>query len=256
MRMTTKIGMRHGGSGWRVWVGALAFAVLAVALMARSAFGQEVEAFDLTGTVVGENGQALVGAFVSFPGADWGSLTNEEGRFRIPDVTPGRMELQVDQLGYATLEWAGHVGADSGPLLLRMEPRALMLEGLTVVTDRFRNRRNATATSVRAWDRGALATSPYETAARFVEARAGITMTPCRAAHTSTCVWSRGRVVAPSVYVDEAPVFAGMEYLDAMQPHELHMVEVYSGGRHIRVYTERFMERAARTRLQPLAFVW
>lgn len=253
---TTRAGREGGRSGWVRWGMVVALTALAVAAMARSAFAQEGGSFDLGGMVVGESGQPLVGAFVSLPGAEWGSLTDEEGRFRIPGMTPGRVELKVEQLGYATREWAGHVGPASGPLVLRMEPRAVMLEGLTVVTDRFRNRRNATATATRAWDRGELVTSPYESAARFVEARAGVSTTPCRARHTSVCLWSRGRVVAPVVYVDEAPVFAGMEYLEALQPHELHMVEVYAGGRHIRVYTERFMERAARTRLQPVAFIW
>jgi len=33
-------------------------------------------------------------------------------------------------------------------------------------------------------------------------------------------------------------------------------VEVYAGGAHIRVYTNGFLERAARTRLLPVAFVF
>lgn len=234
----------------------VATALLAMGVLAQTGRAQEPTEFDLVGTVVGESGEALVGAFVSFAGADWGSLTDEEGSFRIPDVLPGRVELEVQQLGYATRSWTGEIGPDSGPLVLRMEPRAVMLEGLTVVTDRFRNRRNATATSSRAYDRTTLVTSPYESAAQFVTARAGLSTTPCHGPHTSVCVRSRGRVVAPVIYVDEAPVFAGMEYLESLQPQELHMVEVYAGGRHIRVYTEHFMERAARTRLQPIAFVW
>lgn len=256
MGMTRRMGTKNGRGRWTARLAGAVVAVVTVGLAAGGALGQEVEAFDLTGTVVGESGQPLVGAFVSFPGADWGSLSDEEGVFRIPDILPGRVELEVEQLGYATLTWAGEVGPTSGPLVLRMEPRAVMLEGLTVVTDRFRSRRNATATSSRAWDRTDLVTSPYESAAQFVSARAGLSTTPCRAAHTSVCVWSRGRAVAPVIYVDEAPVFAGMEYLESMRPHELHLVEVFSRGRHIRVYTEHFMERAARTRLQPMAFIW
>lgn len=249
--------MREEESRWTRWLATLALVALAVALLARSALAQEGESLDLTGTVVGQAGQPLVGAMVSLTGADWGSLTNEEGRFRIPDLYPGRVELTVEQLGYADLEWAGEVGPDSGPLVLRMEPRAVMLEGLTVVTDRFRNRRNATATSVRAWDRETLTTSPYESAARFVSARAGLSLTPCRGnVHASTCIWYRGRIVVPTVYVDEAPMFGGLQYLEMLRPHEIYMVEVYSRGRHIRVYTRSFMERAARTRLQPIPFIW
>jgi len=35
-------------------------------------------------------------------------------------------------------------------------------------------------------------------------------------------------------------------------PHELYMVEVFQGGRHIRAYTHHFMERAAEQRLMPM----
>jgi hypothetical protein len=245
------------GSRWITWLGVMGLVALAVALLTRSALAQEVEPFDLVGTVVGDAGQPLVGAFVSFAGADWGSITNEDGRFRIPDVDPGQVALEVEQLGYATLTWSGTVGPDLGPLTLQMEAQPIMLEGLNVVTDRFQARRNAAATTVQAWDRTDLSTSMYRTAAEFVESRAGITPTPCRGSvHASVCIWSRGRAVAPVVYVDEFPVFGGMAYLDAMQPHELYMVEVYGHGRHIRVYTERFMKRAAKTRLQPVSLLW
>ena len=48
----------------------------------------------------------------------------------------------------------------------------------------------------------------------------------------------------------------GMEYLSVIPPHELYLVEVYASGRHIRAYTNHFMERAAKTRLRPMAFVF
>ena len=62
--------------------------------------------------------------------------------------------------------------------------------------------------------------------------------------------------MAPEVWIDEAPVVGGMDYLRTVRPYELYMVEVYAGGRQIRAYTPRFMERAAKTRLQPIAFVF
>ncbi len=249
---------RDDAGGLLRWLAVLALCVAAVALAAQGAWAQDLdEEFDLAGRVVGEGGRPLVGAFVSFAGADWGSLTDEAGRFRLPDVLPGRVELHVEQLGYADGSWAGVVGPGSDALIIRLEPRAVMLEGLRVVTDRFETRRRALAVSSRAYEREDLATSPYSTARDFVEARGGIFTTACRgrfASHATTCVWSRGRAVAPTVYVDEAPVFAGMEYLAVMEPHELNRVEIYGRGTHIRVYTQNFMARAARIRLQPVAF--
>ena len=54
------------------------------------------------------------------------------------------------------------------------------------------------------------------------------------------------------IYVDEMPVLGGLGYLESFAPWEFHMIEVYGGGRHIRAYTPRFMERAAKRRISPI----
>lgn len=232
--------------------------LLAMALAAAPAPGQEPESggpFALTGTVVDDTGRPLLGAFVSFEDSEWGSLTGESGRFEIPDVTAGTVALTVELLGYETLRWTGAVRADS-PLTLTLAPRPILLEGLNVVTSRFESRRKAAPTSVRWFDRSDLATSFEYDVLDFVASRAGLSRVPCRGAWTDECFMIRGRAVAPSVWIDEAPVIGGMDYLRTFRPHELYMVEVYAGGRQIRAYTPQFMEQAAKVRLQPIAFVF
>ena len=61
----------------------------------------------------------------------------------------------------------------------------------------------------------------------------------------------RGRRAEALVYFDEVPLAGGWSYLDTFAPHDLYMIEVYRGGRHIRVYSRFFMLRAATTRLFP-----
>lgn len=239
---------------WAVWVGA----VLAVAFLAKDAFAQDlrvVQPFDLVGTLSDEGGRPLVGAFVSLADSEWGSLTDETGRFRIPDLTHGFVSIQAELLGYETLTWEGTVAAGKA-VALRMVSKPILLEGLTVVTDRFESRRRSVATSVRWFDHDALATSPQPTALDFVKTRAGLFSVSCNGRWTSRCFMVRGRPTEPRVYVDEMPVFGGMEYLESMAPHELYMVEVYGSGRAIRAYTPRFMERAAEYRLMPMPFVY
>lgn len=233
-------------------------ALTALGLLARQARPQEalvLEPFDLVGHVLDEDGRPLVGAFVSLTGSDWGSLTDEGGRFRLPDLYEGTVELRAEQLGYETLEWRGDVRPGQR-VELRMLAQPIVLEGLNVVTDRFQARRNAVATSVRAYDRAALATSPHFTALDFLQSRAGVVTATCRGRFSSRCVRVRGRLTEPVVWVDEAPVFGGMEYLEAVQPHDLYMVEVYASGRHIRAYTHQFMARAAKQRLWPVPFTY
>jgi len=238
-----------------LWLG---LAIVVLAFIAGRAFAQEPDLpapFALVGTVSGEAGQPLAGAFVSLDGSEWGSLTDEAGRFRIPDVDPGLVALTVEQLGYDTLRWEGPVAAGEA-LALRLTPRPVVLEGLHVVADRFESRRRGVPTTVRWFDRAALATSPQQTALDFVTARAGAARASCRGWWSDRCLIVRGRVTEPAVWVDEVPVIGGIDYLDMVHPYELYMVEVYAGGRQIRAYTTRFMERAAEIRLMPIPLLY
>jgi len=210
--------------------------------------------FEVTGTVVdAETGDVLVGAWVGLEGTDLGSLTDEDGRFRLPELTPGRLELTVEQLGYETRRWKGTVAHGDFELTIELTAEPILLEGLQVVSDRFRSRRNAAATSVFAYDRGDLTSTAAADALEFIEFQAAAEMTPCNGRRGDRCLFVRGRIVEPVVYVDEAPLLGGLAYLETFRPWELHMIEVYGGGRHIRAYTPHFMERAAKAGLAPLA---
>jgi hypothetical protein len=237
----------------------LIMALIAVALLASEGIGQEVqsEAFDLVGALLDDsNGHALAGAFVSLTGSEWGSITNENGRFAIPDLEAGTYSITAEQLGYETLVWEGQISA-AAPLQLRMAPQPMILEGLQVVTDRFQSRRNGNATSVSMYDRTALTSTSQPTVLDFVAFRVGSARERCASnARADICLRIRGRNVEPKIVVDELEILGGMDYLAAIAPHELHMVEVFGQGRHIRAYTTRFMERAAKTRLQPVAVLF
>lgn len=224
----------------------------ALALLARGAAAQSTS-FDLMGAVVdADAGTPLVGAWVSITGSEWGSITDERGRFRIPDIDAGPVSLSVEQLGYETLVWEGRISESDGLLQLALTPTPVVLEGLQVVTDRFRARRNAVATTVLAFDMADLSTTSQQTALDFVTLRAGTWATRCRGRFSDTCLYVRGRAVEPAVYIDEVPVLGGLDYLAHFAPWELYMIEVYGGGRHIRAYTPQFMERAAKQRLSPI----
>lgn len=247
-----------GSSGPRVAAIGLLTAGAAIALLASGTAGQDTPdeplSFEVVGQVVDvETGASLVGAWVGLTETDWGSLTNDEGRFRIPDVTPGTLELTVEQLGYETRQWRGQIANGDVLLTIELEAKPILLEGLEVVSDRFRSRRNAAATSVFAYDRGDLTTTSAIDALEFIEYRAAVYMTPCNGRRGDRCLFVRGRVVEPVVYVDEQPLLGGLAYLETFRPWDFHMIEVYAGGRHIRAYTPQYMERAAETRLVPLA---
>lgn len=252
--MRKRLELRAALGRWEPALWALSLALVAVALLARGVGAQdtaEQPAIDLVGTVVGESGKPLVGAFVCVTGDDRGSLTDERGRFKLPNVTPGPVSLTAEQLGYDTLT-ANRTATAGVPVTLTMTPKPVLLEGLHVVTDRFQRRRQATTVAVQAFDRQELATAPQTQMFDFVRARAGLWLQPC-AGFGSLCVYRRGRFVEPIVYIDEVPVLGGMDYLQSFRPSDLYMVEIYGFGAEIRAYTTAFMGRAAKTRLQPIA---
>ena len=186
------------------------------------------------------NEEPLSTALVSVAATEWASLTTESGRFQLCGIRAGKHLITVERLGYQTLYGRVDAAAPAAPVLLNMAPDPILLEGLEIVTDRFERRRRATAYSVRAFAREDIASSPYWTAADFVASRGMVSPTPCDGG--DWCVWSRGRSVKPTVYLDEMPLFGGWRELQMVPTSQLHMIEVYRRGTHIRAYTHHFME--------------
>ncbi len=240
--------------GWAGRTSAILAAILSLtaAVSAQEVDSDDAKTFELLGKVVSsETGAPLVGAWVGIRGTEWGSLTDGEGRFRIPDTEAGEAAFDVEMLGYERLAWDGRVDADRD-ITIELAPQPIVLEGLAVVSDRFRSRRNAAATSVYAYERDDLSGSAARSALEFIEFSSAAWLTPCRGRNGDRCLFVRGRTVEPVVYVDEIPRAGGLDYLDALAPWEFQMIEVYAGGRHIRAYTPAYMERAAKTRIAPL----
>jgi hypothetical protein len=235
-------------------------AVLAVFLGAPCLDAQEREASsgtNLVGQVVdASTGTPLLGAFVHLEGDDRGVLTEKDGTFVLPRVPKGVRSVMAEQLGYADLIQTTIVGEENEPMVLAMAPDPILLEGIEVVMDRFERRRRATAVMSQVFERDDLLTTAAFDAVDFLEGRSFLKTYPCLGTHfESECAMVRGRIAPVRVYVDEMPFFDGLAYLRTLQPYDLHRVEVYAGGRHIRVYTEWFVERAGRTRIQPIAFI-
>lgn len=200
-----------------------------------------------------ESGTPVEGVSVYLPAHRIGFLTLEDGRFRIPDIPVGELEVEVQRIGYADVTLWMDLEASSPPVRIELLPNPVMLEGFEVVVDRFERRRRATATSIRVLNESELLTSAALDAADLVIRRGGVRMGRCPGFMRETwCSTTRGRPTPVQVYIDEAPAIGGMAQLAMYQPYEFYMVEVYGGGRHIRAYTHRFMEWAAGARLTPI----
>lgn len=96
----------------------------------------------VVGSVVDEvTGAPLVGAQVAIADLGTGAVTDEEGRFRIPRLSPGRRLLTVDYLGYASASAWFDLGPGEGVTAeIRMKPVAIAVDRIEAVVSRRRRR--------------------------------------------------------------------------------------------------------------------
>ena len=206
-----------------------------------------------SGEVVGVVADALTGAplggaFVSIVESDWGLFTNHDGQFRLDDIAIGPHAIAIGHLGYRPIETVVDATTRSGdPVTLFMQPDPILLEGLEIVTDRFRDRSRGAATPVQTFHHDVLSTSTHGSLRDFLNVQAMTRLPPCGGRYSR-----RGQWAASLVYFDEVRLLDGCTYLDTFAPHDFYMVEVYGRGRHIRAYSRVFMEQAAQSRLFPL----
>ncbi|MDZ7778550.1 MAG: carboxypeptidase regulatory-like domain-containing protein [Gemmatimonadota bacterium] len=234
-------------------------AVMAVAGWARPSAAQEPETRPnharVSGLVVDEvTGLPIADALVVVDDERYAVLTDSAGLFDLGELSSGSLGVTVRRYGYQTTGMEAVVPTE-GALEVRipLPPEAVLLDGLNVVTDRLelmdqrlRRRRNATATSVRAFDQERLVQSAARDFLDFLRMEAALHPRSCGTrAFGTLCIQRRGRLEQPRVYVDEMPVIGGLDQLATYQPYDLYLVEVYGRGLEIRAYTHQFMERMA-----------
>jgi hypothetical protein len=236
--------------------GAVLLAACLTALAAAAPAGAQDGArrVTLTGRVVDQTtGQPLSAAQVSLQGIRRTAVTDPEGRFRITAVPAGAWRATVYRLGYveAEVSWQAAEGAE--PFHVALAPNPELMEELKVHVDRYARRRNAVATSVRVLSQDDMAATSASTAYDLVRNR-GVTPTSCPGGTLDfggSCIWHRGRPAQASVMVDERLSLGGLDELRMYRPEELFMVEIYGGGRHIRIYTNWYMEMAVERKIRP-----
>lgn len=194
--------------------------VLALAVSAPAAAQEKRDGVRLEGRVLSDDGRPLGLAAVEVAGLQ--QVTDEEGRFRFDRVPAGEHELLVERLGYG--ESAQPVRVDGGgPVEVRLTADEALVRGLAEATDRLEYRIRRGMSLWRVLDK------------REVVAR-------CWA-----CVNER---LATRLYVDDFPA-GGIATLQNLPTIGIARVEMLGNGSTVRVYTDRFMEWAARTSYQP-----
>jgi hypothetical protein len=231
---------------------ALVFLALAVPAAAQRSLREANARTVFEGVVVDKlHGDPLPNAVVLMVDEDRGMLTDSLGRFRFADVELGPQLVAVKQYGYAEVNLDLDLAEGQGPHRIELDPGPLAIEGFTVIarniasmTAQLETRRKAYPGSVRAHDQSRLASSGADDVIDFLQMEGGIHVYRC-GRMSGACIFRRGAVAEPRVYIDEARVLGGLEFLAMFKPYELYLVEVFSGGAEIRAYTHWYMERMA-----------
>jgi hypothetical protein len=195
-------------------------------------------------------GKPLPLARVDIVDARLTTFSDDSGHFKFNRVPNGDHGLRVRLLGYR---------GESTPVVIdgpaqveaRLVEDPVMMQGLKVSVDRFQARLNAIPYSSHVHDRREILSSAAPDAEAFVRTHAGLIETNCRSMLQFRCFWIRGSVMEPSVMIDDIGTPGGFDMLGMIPREDIARIEVIQGGQMIRVYTERFMEWAARTHYRP-----
>ena len=199
----------------------------------------------VAGTVTDSvTGAPIAGATVTFQRADRTVFTDERGNFsvRLPE---GAEAMTIEQLGYHSAQEPLAVDSGMAPRALRLAPDPVALKGIAVINRRLRSSSLAIAMSVRTFDDKDLARAPAWSVGNYLNSRGAFTPMRCPlGAWSSMCIWSRGQVIEPSVWLDDYRLIGGLEELMTMPLHDVYRVDVYQHGLFIHVVTKWWMELA------------
>ena len=218
-------------------------AALLLPLLTGSLAAQQPATVTARGVVVdATTGEPIGGAYVQIIDTRLAGATNEHGQFALPGVPRGAI-IEISQLGYAT-----HVrhALNSDPLRIELPVNPIMMEAVEAATDRLASRWRSLAVAARRYSADQLIAAPVTNMADFAHLRAAIGR--CGDG-LGTCVWRRGRLQRPTIYIDDVPYGSDLNVLLSIPTHDVHLFEMI-GGTSFRVYTKGFAERLATGRAQ------
>lgn len=180
------------------------------------------------------------------------AVTDEEGRFRFTRVRPGAQQIRASLIGYDSVTRVIAVADEPVSVELRLPADPVLLEGLTVTSNRFNRRLRAFPSAVRVLEHDVIVASGARNVREFVTGHGGVQTVQCNRGFVRDCILARGGLTAPVVYLDDFLTVGGLDHLEMLSVDEVGRVEVLAQGRQVRVYTTAFLKWAARTRYRPM----
>jgi len=216
------------------------------------------------------SGQPVAHAAVYLDNDRTVTVADDQGRFTLKHIRPGTRAMWADAPGYTMDVGMVEVAADSTRVTLEMQSDPVRLATLMVTTSRFDRRARGFAGTVRVFRERDMAGGWYSNVLQLVQSRGGVRTSGCpdrlglglvrepsgfggfSGIGWRDCVYNRGRTEGATVFVDEARWIGGLSSLADFQLPEVSRVEIFNGGREVRVYTRQFMGWASKRPFVPM----
>jgi TonB-dependent starch-binding outer membrane protein SusC len=145
------------------------------------AAGAQTQRGTITGRVTNkETTQPLTGAQVVVAGTTSGSVTNQDGRFVIPQVSPGEKELRVTLIGYkGTSQTVTVTAGGTATANFELSETAVQIEGIIVNATGQEQRQREIGNSVANISTANIEMAPVQTLTNLIQGRAaGVVIQP------------------------------------------------------------------------------
>ena len=213
-----------------------------LALCALNAQAQVATTVTVAGRIIDSSTRAPVrGAVVRHLASNTAAVADSAGMFTLEVEPTGAYVIRVEQLGYEDSQAVLPSTAPIEVTTIAIRPKPLELEGLEVnVVSQFERRRISSARPVTVLDQVKIAELGGYGRETLVRA---IPLTRlCYLPDGALCFLGKGgskdRV---SICIDELPAYRGVSDLDLLEPADIHSIELFNWGRHVRIYTRVFM---------------
>lgn len=169
-------------------------------------------------------------------------LTDSLGDFSLSFIRDWGYELIVGAMGYQPVRITLGPEAEQGSTTIQLHRDPEALAGLAVLHDRLEQRRRRRGNRIRLIEHDELALSTESSAYALVRQIA--TAHPCDD-QRDLCRLGRSRV---RICIDDVSPSAGARELEAYEPSDLWLIEVFNNGSRVRVYSRWFIDQIARTK--------
>ncbi|HEY0810902.1 MAG TPA: SusC/RagA family TonB-linked outer membrane protein [Longimicrobiales bacterium] len=182
----------------------------------------------ITGRVVDRaTNTPLINAQIVIAGTTLGAVTNQEGRFAIPQAPAGQLELRVSLIGYkAASQQVTVASGATATVNFEMSMTAVEIEGVVVTATGQEQRQREIGNSVARISTANIAPAPVQTLSNLIQARAaGVVIQPTSG---STGTGSRVRIRGnSSVSLDATPLVI----IDGIRvSNEVESTGLFTGG--------------------------